>query len=124
MDDIELETRSMVDEGAELKHGVTCLRSRPIENSLLMSRHDSFVRPDAHGRTIAHNEGDVSTIELECQRTIRSSGLMRMDARLHTAREVWLRRMHSPGAADRDARSCSRKKLCTDLSDMAHKSAR
>ena len=35
MDDIELETRSMVDEGAELKHGVTCLRSRPIENSLL-----------------------------------------------------------------------------------------
>ena len=35
MDDIELETRSMVDEGAELKHGVTCLRSRPIENSLM-----------------------------------------------------------------------------------------
>ena len=35
MDDIELETRSMVDEGAELKHGVTCLRSRPIENSLI-----------------------------------------------------------------------------------------
>ena len=37
MDDIELETRSMVDEGAELKHGVTCLRSRPIENSLVGS---------------------------------------------------------------------------------------
>ena len=36
MDDIELETRSMVDEGAELKHGVTCLRSRPIENSLFL----------------------------------------------------------------------------------------
>ena len=36
MDDIELETRSMVDEGAELKHGVTCLRSRPIENSLML----------------------------------------------------------------------------------------
>ena len=38
MDDIELETRSMVDEGAELKHGVTCLRSRPIENSLVYIR--------------------------------------------------------------------------------------
>ena len=45
MDDIELETRSMVDEGAELKHGVTCLRSRPIENSLLSTyrtRNESF----------------------------------------------------------------------------------
>ena len=28
----------MVDEGAELKHGVTCLRSRPIENSLFKDR--------------------------------------------------------------------------------------
>ena len=27
----------------------------------LMSMQDSFVRPDAHGRTIAHSEGDIST---------------------------------------------------------------
>ena len=42
MDDIELETRSMVDEGAELKHGVTCLRSRPIENSLFIATSSRF----------------------------------------------------------------------------------
>ena len=43
MDDIELETRSMVDEGAELKHGVTCLRSRPIENSLILIKNTQIL---------------------------------------------------------------------------------
>ena len=44
MDDIELETRSMVDEGAELKHGVTCLRSRPIENSLIKAIYHEHIK--------------------------------------------------------------------------------
>ena len=49
MDDIELETRFMVDEGAELKHGVTCLRSRPIENSLVCSHARAFVEQQTTG---------------------------------------------------------------------------
>ena len=42
-----------MDEGAELKHGVTCLRSRTIENSLMSLMPD---RGSTIGR-LSHGDG-------------------------------------------------------------------
>ena len=67
MDDIELETRSMVDEGAELKHGVTCLRSRPIENSLISTTSTSGV----HCNRKLHIVPMTTAIKIQMTRVVR-----------------------------------------------------
>ena len=53
-----------MDEGAELKHGVTCLRSRTIENSLIKPVCGAHSKKTS-ANELALNSGIHSTFQLE-----------------------------------------------------------